>query len=165
MRNSKSLPLLISSFVLSLILSKCAVIPTCPNQFLPIVEVQVNNTASTHDDYLTTTSFTPCRARILNPRQPFNNSLNFPGGVEIEVRNIPLATSLTVSTTNSGGTASFFATLPGDGVWFDFFIRGNAATTVDKSAIVELATAGSTCSEVVLSRICFIYKRYAQLMK
>lgn len=137
---------------LSLLLPNCAVIPSCPNQLMPVVEVQVNNTASSHDDYITTTAFAPARARISNFKQVFGNGLNFPGGVEIEVRNIPLSTNLSFSPTNSGGSAAFFATLPGDGSWFNFFVKGNATSTVDKSAIVELATAGASCNEVVLSR-------------
>lgn len=152
MRKRNLLQLLALSTAFALFFSNCAVLPSCPNQLMPIIEVQVNNTASTHDDYINTTAFTPCRARILNVRTVFGNNLNYPGGVEIEIRNIPLATALTVSTTSSGGSASFFNTLPGDGSWFNFFIRGNSASTVDKSAIIEVATAGASCNEVVLSR-------------
>lgn len=133
-------------------MASCAVIPTCPNQLLPVVEVQVNNSASTHDDYINTTGFTPCRARITNVNRAFGSGLNFPGGVAIELRNRNLSTDLTVSATSSGTTSAFFATLPGNGGWLNFFIRGNATSTIDKSAILELATAGATCNEVVLSR-------------
>lgn len=152
MRKTNLLKLLTYSFVLALLMSNCAVIPTCPNQIMPIVEVQINNSGSSHDDYVNTTSFTPCRVRIANPRTVFGNNLNFPGGVEVEIRNIPLATNLTVSPTSSAGSAAFFTTLPANGGWLDFFIRGNTTSTVDKSAIVEVATAGATCNEVVLSR-------------
>ena len=151
MRKMNLLQLLWSVLML-LMLSNCAVVPSCPNQLMPFVEVQVNNTASTHDDYISTTTFTPCRARITNFRVVFGSGLNFPGGVEAEIRNIPLSTNLTLSAASSGGSSSFFTTIPGDGGWLDFFVRGNTASTTDKSSIIELATAGATCNEVVLTR-------------
>ncbi len=139
-----------------LLLSNCAVDPTCPDNLLPIVEIQINNTPSNHDDYLSTTSFTPCRARITNVTKFNSSDLNFPGGVEIESRNINLpggtSNPLTISTMASGSSSSFFATLPEDGGWFNFFIRGNALSSVDKEAILEMATAGVSCNEVVLGR-------------
>jgi tyrosinase len=137
-------------------LSSCAVNPRCPTQLMPVVEVQVNNTSSNHDDYISTGGFTSCRARITNVRQfstsPSPGPLNFPGGVEIEVRNRRLASELIISPTNSGTTTSFFATLPDDGSWLNFFIRGNSLSTTDKSTILELATASVSCNEVVVTR-------------
>jgi tyrosinase len=132
--------------------SNCAVNPRCPNQLMPVVEVQINNTASNHDDYANTSTFIPCRARIVNTNKVIGGGLNFPGGVEVEVRNRKLSTDLRVSPVNSGTSTQFFATLPANGGWLDFFIRGNTLSSADKSAILELATAGATCNEVVLSR-------------
>ena len=138
-------------FLSVLLFSQCAVIPTCPGELLPIVEIQIDNTASTHDDYINTTAYVPARARISNALN-FNNNQNFPGGVEVEVRNPGTATALILSTTNSGTTSAFFATLPADGSWFDFFVRGNSISGTDKGAIMEMSTAGMTCNEVVISR-------------
>lgn len=132
-------------------LAGCAVNPVCPTALLPIVEVQVNNSASTHDDYIGTATSTPCRARIVNVNR-FNGGLNFPGGVEVEVRNRRLSTDLNIATTSGGTGSFFFTTLPGDGSWMDFFIRGTAVSTADKGAILEIATAGVSCNEVALSR-------------
>jgi len=142
------------AFIVSaqVILQGCAVIATCPNSLLPVVEVQVNNSPSNHDDYINTSTYIPCRAKIANSRKIFGRALNFPGGVEVEIRNRNLSTDLTVSPTNAGGSTAFFATLPANGDWFNFFIRGNTVSAVDKAAILELATAGATCNEVVLSR-------------
>ena len=134
-----------------LLISNCAVLPTCPGQLLPIVEMQVDHTASTHDDYINTTAYVPTRARVSNVRN-INNNLNFPGGVEVEVRNPGTSTALILSPTNSGTSSSFFATLPADGSWFNFFVRGNSVSPVDKAIIMEMATAGMTCNEVVISR-------------
>jgi tyrosinase len=137
--------------IISVEFSSCAVIPTCTNRMMPVVEVQVNNTSSNHDDYINTTGYVPCRARITNFSK-YPNGLNFPGGVEVEFRNKRLSTDLIVSTNNANTTTSFFGTLPGSGGWFDFFIRGSVASSIDKANILELATAGATCNEVVIAR-------------
>ena len=126
--------------------------PTCPTALLPIIEVQINNTPSAHDDYITTSGYTPCRARITNVNKILSSALNFPGGVEVEFRNKKLSSDLTVSSTASGSTTSFFGTLPGNGGWFNFFIKGNTTGSVDKAVILELASAGVSCNEVVLTR-------------
>jgi tyrosinase len=138
--------------LITLLSQSCAVLPTCTNSRMPTIEVQVNNTESNHDDYITTSGFVPCRARIINFNKEFGSGLNFPGGVEIEVRNKRLSSDLIISPTNSGISTSFFTTLPGNGGWFDFFISGNALSTQDKSSIIEIATAGVTCNEVVVAR-------------
>lgn len=146
--------LLSSGFYILLLMlfSRCAVNPTCPGSLLPIVEVQVNNTASNHDDYGTTGGFTECRARISNFAK-FGGGNNFPGGVQVEFRNTLQNTSLNYSTTNSGsGSASVFSTLPENGGWLTFYVKGNSTNAIDKTAIIETATAGATCNEVVLSR-------------
>jgi len=148
-RNSPLFALLLLAILAGL--SSCAVNPRCPTALLPIIEVQVNNSASTHDDYIGTGSSSACRARISNVNK-FGGGQNFPGGVEVEVRNRKLSTDLNISTTSLGIGAAFFATLPADGSWSNFFIRGNALSTVDKSAILEIATAGISCNEVVLTR-------------
>ncbi len=138
--------------ILTLLAQSCAVLPTCTNSRMPIIEVQVNNTESNHDDYIGTSGFVSCRARITNFNKEFGSGLNFPGGVEIELRNKRLSSDLIISPTNSGTSTSFFTNLPGNGGWFTFFIRGNALSTQDKSSIIEIATAGATCNEVVVAR-------------
>ena len=143
-------PILFYLFVLAG-LSSCAVNPRCPTQLMPIIEVQIGNTASTHDDYIGTGSFTACRARIINFEKN-STTLNFQGGVEVEVRNRRLSSDLIVSSTSSGTTPFFFTTLLGNGGWFNFFIRGTTNSSVDKSAILEIATAAVSCNEVVLTR-------------
>src|SRR5436190_4223475 len=101
------------------------VLPPCPDALLPIVEVQINNTASNHDDYGSTSNYTICSARVVN----FSNSgsTNFLGGVSVEIRNPQNMYSLTFSVTGDSdpGSASIFAVLPEDGSWFTFFIRGD----------------------------------------
>jgi len=146
---------LVSILLLSLVLTGCATLAPCPGSLLPIVEIQVNNTASTHDDYGTTGSNLACRARITNPTG-FNNAANFPGGVNIELRNPIGSPNLLFATSAAGaGSASVFQTLPGNGSWLNFWVKGQSTSATDKSAIIEMATAGS-CSngmtDVVVAR-------------
>ncbi|TGD57930.1 tyrosinase family protein [Flavobacterium humi] len=138
--------------IMVLFANSCAVIPTCPNSRMPIIEIQVNNTESNHDDYIGTSGFIQCRARITNFNKDFGSGLQFPGGVEVEFRNKRLSSDLFISTTNSGVTTSFFTTLPGNGGWFNFFVKGNSLSAADKASIIEIATAGASCNEVVIAR-------------
>lgn len=143
------------NFILVVIIlwaSGCAVIPRCPTQLLPVIETQINYSPGSEDDYLTTGGFTACHARISNFSK-FNGGFNFPGGVQIEIRNILPSTGLLFSTTGmDAGSTSIFVTLPQNGDFFHFFTKGTVTSTVDKTAIIEIATAGATCGEVVLTR-------------
>lgn len=139
----------------SALLTGCATIAPCPGSLMPIVEIQVNNTASTHDDYGTTGSNLACRARITNPTG-WNNAVNFPGGANIELRNPVGSPNLLFSPTSGGaGSASIFQTLPQNGGWQNFWVKGTGTSATDKSAIIEMATSGS-CSnaqtDVVVAR-------------
>lgn len=139
--------------LLPLVLPSCAVNPTCPGNLMPIVEIQINNTASNHDDYGSTAGYTTCQARVTNFAK-YGGGQNFPGGVAVEVRNPAAASNLQFSTAGggAGGSASIFATLPATGGWLTFYVKGTATNSLDKSASVEMATAGATCNEVVLGR-------------
>jgi tyrosinase len=130
-----------------------AVLSPCTDALLPIVEIQINNTASNHDDYGSTANYTMCTARVINVTNSSGNA-NFPGGVSVELRNPSTMSNLTFSVNGDSdpGSASIFAVLPEDGDWFTFFIKGNFTSTIDKTAIIEIATAGATCNDVVLAR-------------
>jgi tyrosinase len=146
------LPILISISVIAYGQNDSAFIPTCPDGLLPIAEVQVNNTASNHDDYGSTDTYTICSVRLTNARDTLGNYY-FPGGVPVEIRNPADRPRLVFSTSDSSeDLASLFATLPEDGSWFTFFLKGTRTDTTDKSAIIEIASAGTTCSDVVLAR-------------
>ncbi|HEY6977427.1 MAG TPA: hypothetical protein VH396_14115, partial [Chitinophagaceae bacterium] len=147
------LPILIISSISIYGQSADAVIPTCPDSPLPIVEVQINNTASNHDDYGSTANYTVCSARVINFTNSSGNT-NFPGGVSVELRNPIDRPNLTFSVTGDPdpGLASMFAILPEDGSWFTFYIKGNVTNIMDKTTIIEIATAGLSCNEVVLAR-------------
>ena len=84
--NNRSLSYSLFCLTALLVFPNCATIPPCAGSLLPIVEIQINNTASNHDDYGSTASDTPARARITNVTA-FGGGKNFPGGVAIELRN------------------------------------------------------------------------------
>ncbi len=144
---------LVRLFIAPLLLTSCAVIPTSPGNLLPVVEIQINNTASNHDDYGSTASYTTCRARVTNFAK-FGGGNNFPGGVPVELRNPGASSNLVFSTVGGGaaGSASVFVTLPENGGWFTFFVKGTVTNPVDKTANVEMSTAGPPYDEVVLAR-------------
>lgn len=147
---SLSLHSTLSCVAVALLLTGCATLPQCPGSLLPIVEVQINGTASNHDDYGSTTTSTAARARITN-WQKFLGGQNFPGGVAVELRSPAGSPNLAYATTAAGATStSLLQTLPADGAWLDFFVRG-ATTTAEKGAIIEASTAGS-CDEAVIAR-------------
>jgi tyrosinase len=138
--------------LMPLVFSNCARNPICPGNLLPIVDIQINNTASNHDDYGTTSAYTICQARLTNATG-FNNAKNFPGGVAVELRNPAASSNLVFSASGSGaGAASIFVTLPDNGGWFTFYVKGTVTNAVDKTTSVEMATAGASCAEVVLAR-------------
>src|SRR3954452_24974700 len=139
------LPILVLSSIS--IYGQDAVIPPCPDSPLPIVELQINNTASNHDDYGSTGIYTICSARVVN-------NTNVPGGVSVELRRPQNMSNLTFSASGDSdpGLASMFAILPEDGGWFTFYVKGNVTSTIDKTAIIEIATAGLSCREVVIAR-------------
>src|SRR5690348_14164137 len=108
-----------------------AVIPTCPEILLPVVEIQVNNTASNHDDYGSLNAYTVCSARIVNYADEAGNS-NFAGGLPVEIRNPASQSKLIFSNTGDmdAGVSSVFDTLPEDGSWRTFYVKGTIADTV-----------------------------------
>ena len=134
-----------------------AVIPTCPNTLLPVIDVQINNTASNHDDYGNTTAYTTCRARIVNYLKASGGN-NFPNGVPVAIRNPADRSnpSFSLSFSSTGGTAAgetrIFPTLPANGSWLTFYVKGTVTSTVDKSSIIEIAAQGTCSGDAVLAR-------------
>jgi tyrosinase len=134
-----------------------AVIPTCPNTPLPVIEVQINNTPSNHDDYGSVAAYTTCRARIVNYLISSGGN-NFPNGVPVVIRNPAdrSNSSFSLSFSPTGGVAAgevrIFPTLPGNGSWITFYVKGTTTSTVDKSSIIEIAAQGTCSGDAVLAR-------------
>jgi tyrosinase len=120
-------------------LSAC--VATRPNQLQPLIEVEVNNTAATIDDYIT---WAPTRARI---RIAFPTAATGTLGVTLRnmdpniggqvlfanVADITLPTSTAILTTLD-------LALPSNGDWVDFYIAGQFGrpSVRDKDAVIEV---------------------------
>ncbi|HEX2205148.1 MAG TPA: tyrosinase family protein [Longimicrobium sp.] len=122
-------------------LAACASIPTRPTERLPMVEIEINNTAATVDDYVTW-SPTQARARIAN-----GNEVS--GAYTVVLRNMdpggPGGQLLFAASQNpwpAGTTATQPAltlTLPQSGAWVPFVLAGEFGhpSTRDKDAVIE----------------------------
>jgi tyrosinase len=120
----------------------------------PLVEVEINNTATTADDYVYTTAV-PCRARLIN-------NATFTSPVPVRIRNYNLPTYPGPAVTFRATSAAAFAAnaqldLPIDGSWASFDIIGDASNVSvrDKDVVIEIIenrSAPAAGKNVVLTR-------------
>jgi tyrosinase len=123
----------------------CASVATRQGELLPIVELQVNSTATPSDDYVPSTGTMPARARITN----IDYTINIFGpvvihgvaaDVPVEIRNMDPAFGgqLSFGTTCTSLAGSVFVTLPRNGSWVDLCLGTQMASTSDKDAVIEI---------------------------
>src|SRR5689334_16496809 len=86
-----------------------AVIAPCPSIVMPVIEVQVNNTASSDDDYGSTSSYTICSARIVNYAGGGGSHI-YSGGIPIELQN-PFGSTQNLLFSSTGGSSAGSASL------------------------------------------------------
>lgn len=139
--------------------SGCSLVATRPSEILPIVELQVNNTATSSDDYLGSAPATnTARARISN----IERTINIFGPIVIRGVNVDVPVEITNMDRNFGGQVSFgtncsslagsvFVTLPRDGSWVDLCLGSQTASTSDKDAVIEVRE--NRTDGVVLARV------------
>ncbi|GJM33359.1 MAG: hypothetical protein DHS20C18_23600 [Saprospiraceae bacterium] len=120
----------------------------------PLVEIQVNNSETTVDDYVYSTRV-DCRARLVNHSA-------FSSAVSVRVRNFNLPSDpgprvdfRSPLTTTFGSVA--FLDLPADGSWAGFEVQGNSAnvSSRDKDVVIEMVenrVAAASDKNVVLAR-------------
>jgi len=109
--------------------------PSVDRGVMPIIEFQVNNTATTSDDYIGDEPM-PCRLRVVN-------QIDFVTDVQVSLENVStgqgrmMVFSYAISSSQSG-----FLTLliPANGEWAEFYIRpfNNIQSRRDKDAIVQM---------------------------
>ncbi len=107
--------------------------PSVDRGVMPEIELQINNTASTSDDYIN--DIVPCRLRVVN-------QLDFVTDIQVSLENVatelgvPVLFSYTTSSSQSG-----FITLliPANGEWADLYIRpnDNIQSQRDKDVIIQ----------------------------
>jgi len=121
-------------------------------EYVPQIEVQINQTPEQIDDYTPNGTYVPCRARIINYQT--GSTINFSGGLAVHIKNYgTTGGQLNFSTTGVGaGTSTLNIILPEDGTWGNFYARGTANSTIDKDAIIELAENRDITSDIVLAR-------------
>ncbi len=138
--------------------SNCARNVLRTGEYMPQIEIQMNNTAPTLDDYTNTTTYLPCRARLLNHHTGWNNTFTFPADLAVLLQNRirqagETGGSIGLSNTGSGLTASSLAvTVPRDGSWRNFYLRGTTASIRDKDAVLEMVENRPLGDNIVLSR-------------
>ena len=100
---------------------------------MPEIEFQINNTATTGDDYID--EITPCRLRIVN-------QLDFLTDVQVGLENISTGSGASLlfsytSTSSQVGTMTLL--IPANGDWADLYIRPNTNTQSqqDKDLIIQ----------------------------
>ncbi|MEL6659732.1 MAG: tyrosinase family protein [Bacteroidota bacterium] len=115
---------------------------------MPVLEVQINNTATTVDDYIGT-SAVACRVRLLN-----DNAFDTP--IEIRMQNINVIDQKVAFNSASSGSFSNFLVMsvPSDGSWGSFYIEGVSGnfSSVDKDAVIEVKENRLNLRNVVLAR-------------
>lgn len=124
-------------------LARCAQIPTRPQELLPIVEIEINNTPTQYDDYVSVVPDVVTQARI---RVTNVGAASLPNDVDVVLANLdPCPGSCTGGQVLLGISSPPMAnilplTLPKSGTWVDFFIAGRPGypSTFDKDAILEV---------------------------
>lgn len=126
------------SGVLILAATGCVQPPGVPtrDEVLPLVVIEIANTATQSDDYIGTDSSTPARIRIVNPDTILLD-------VPVTLKNVDFQAGPDLLFAASGvpNQPSLDLTLPEDGSWVPFVTRGAATSARDKDAIIEVLEA------------------------
>jgi tyrosinase len=136
------MPLRPAARLLALSLSALALagcVSTRPGELLRVVEVEVNQTPATIDDYVTWAP-TPCRIRL-------SSGSSGASGANVVLQNEDpnhggqlLFADSTLAAGNTAKLASLPLVLPGDGSWVNFFVAGRfgSPSRRDKDAVIEV---------------------------
>jgi tyrosinase len=123
-----------------------ALVPTRPADRLPLIEIEIRNTASQSDDYVGTA---PAPARIRLQAGPAITA-----AVPVTLKNLEFqsAPALQFGAGAVANDASLDLTLPADGAWVSFVVRGAPGqnSTRDKDAVIEVLE--SRTDGIVLGR-------------
>ena len=135
-----------------LFLSSCVRHVFRSSEFVPEIEVQINQTPEQIDDYVANGAYKQCQARIINNRN--GNANTFPSGVAVHLKNYRTAGGQVNFLTSAvgAGTTTLNITLPANGDWGTFWIRGTTNSAIDKDAVIEVAENRAVAEDVVLAR-------------
>ncbi len=121
---------------LLVLLTQCGPrVPTRPAEALARVELQINNTATQADDYVSAGTPTPARVRLLNPSE-------FTAPVPITLKNVDFqpGPQLVFGASGTPSSATLDLNLPLDGSWVSLVVAGGAgqASQRDKDAVIDI---------------------------
>ncbi len=120
------------ALLISASVSAQAPIPTRPGEPLPMVTVDVNNSATQRDDYVGQ-QFVRCRVRLAQPMQRDARVVlsNMTGATGRVAFRSPLVVWPIL-------TSQLRLTLPRSGAWVSFQVRARAPSKIDKDAVIEV---------------------------
>lgn len=141
--------------LVSLALAVAGCVATRPGQIQPLLEIQVNDSVATIDDYVT---WAPTRSRIR-----LVNSALFSSPVNVTLRNMDPSRGgqLLFDTTGSQSPPTTTATqvtldlaLPANGDWVNIVIAGQYGrpSIRDKDAVIEVVENRRTDDDIILGR-------------
>lgn len=142
----RTLPLVAAGTLAALACVPPAVVPTRPAERLPLVEIEIRNTASQSDDYVGNAPV-PARIRLLN----FSAIV---AAVPVTLKNLEFQTApaLRFGSGPAANATTLNLTLPADGSWVPFVTAGTGGTSSarDKDAVIEILE--SRADGIVLGR-------------
>jgi len=122
---------------------KAMMISSSPPDFDPVeLELQINNNATSVDDYLTWSPM-PCRIRQVDGDAPLTVNLrNFSGAIGRVL--FARGGTLTPHTSTATNPTLNNITLPADSTWVEFYVAGQfgSPSVNDKDAIIEITDNG-----------------------
>ncbi|MEM9545065.1 MAG: tyrosinase family protein [Bacteroidota bacterium] len=139
---------------LFLLLVQCSEVPLPDStagvsRDMPVIEIQINDTETTADDYVNATTAASCRMRLLNPN-------SFGSDITVRLQNIDLLNEkIRFSLTSAGTYANFLITdIPEDGSWSNLYILGIGSnmSSIDKDAVIEVKENRVNLRNIVLAR-------------
>jgi tyrosinase len=114
----------------------------------PVIEIRINGTASTKDDYVGT-AYVPGTIRLIN-------GSSFSSDIAVTLRNIPSWSGglLQFSGTggSSAGSSALNLTVNRNNTFTNFFIRSSRSSSIDKDAVIEAIDNRSGSNPTVFAR-------------
>ncbi|WP_081675054.1 tyrosinase family protein [Daejeonella oryzae] len=132
----------------------CFIIGICSNLFsqeIPILEIRINNTQTSKDDYASSNNYIECSIRMFNGSQINQN-------IPVLLRNIPFSGGGQLVFSSTGGTSPGSSTLDliinQDNSFTTFYVKGKVEnpSLIDKDAIIEVCDTRITSNLIVLGR-------------
>jgi tyrosinase len=130
------------------ILTGCASVATRPAEELPLVEIEIQSTPETIDDAVFPEGTVGARARLANHTR-------FSSAVPVWLQAFETEAGGRITFGASGAiatAASLSASLPEDGSWFSFLVRGKSASSRERDVAIEVRERRTSLDGTILAR-------------